>query len=181
MAFHYRYYANVRGFPKRPAGEDFYLLNKLAKQAAIINLSNATIAIEPRMSERVPFGTGPAVTKILALDDPSTGYHYYHPLLFTELKNCLIALSQLWQYKDNFNHWLTTLTEEVKFGLEQLNINKLLIHLRNQSNTESQCLEQVHQWFDAFRTLKFIHYLQKEYYPAVVLSDAISQVNFSID
>ena len=31
MAVSANHYAKVRGFPKREAGEDFYLLNKLAK------------------------------------------------------------------------------------------------------------------------------------------------------
>ena len=181
MAFHYRYYTNVRGVPKRSAGEDFYLLNKLAKQAAVINLTKASIAIEPRLSNRVPFGTGPAVEDIMALDDPTCDYLYYHPQLFIELKSCLIALSQLWHYKGNFNTWFGSLPEEVKFGLEQLNINKLLIHLQSQSNSEAQYQDHTRQWFDAFRTLKFIHYLQDKFHPPMALSDAISMSDFSID
>ena len=38
MAVRASYYAKVRGFPKREAGEDFYLLNKLAKVGTVLEL-----------------------------------------------------------------------------------------------------------------------------------------------
>ena len=37
LAADYRHYAQVRGFPRRRAGEDFYLLNKLAKTGPIVS------------------------------------------------------------------------------------------------------------------------------------------------
>ncbi|MBV1932578.1 MAG: hypothetical protein KUG71_12780, partial [Porticoccaceae bacterium] len=57
-------YAMVRGFPKRNGGEDFYLLNKAAKQGAILNLQRPHILIEARQSDRAPFGTGPAIRRL---------------------------------------------------------------------------------------------------------------------
>ena len=35
LAFNVKHYCQARGFPKRAAGEDFYLLNKLAKLGSI--------------------------------------------------------------------------------------------------------------------------------------------------
>ena len=54
-------YAKVRGFPRRNAAEDFYLLNKLAKVGSVRSLATPTLTIDARLSERVPFGTGPAL------------------------------------------------------------------------------------------------------------------------
>ncbi len=36
------HYARVRGFPKREAGEDFYLLNKLAKLGSVLELDRGS-------------------------------------------------------------------------------------------------------------------------------------------
>ena len=47
-------YAKVRGFPRRNAAEDFYLLNKLAKVGWIRRLKGPVIEIEARASTRVP-------------------------------------------------------------------------------------------------------------------------------
>jgi len=65
------HYAQVRGFPKRSGGEDFYLLNKLAKTGRIKNLQDPVIIIEARQSDRVPFGTGPAISQLLLEDKVS--------------------------------------------------------------------------------------------------------------
>ena len=64
LAIHGEYYAKVRGFPKRLAAEDFYILNKLAKTGVIVRPTREPLRIRHRESERAPFGTGPAVRKI---------------------------------------------------------------------------------------------------------------------
>ena len=172
LAFRKDYYSEVRGFPKRSAGEDFYLLNKLAKLADIKLIKKAVINIEPRVSDRVPFGTGPAVAKILALKNLDD-YHYYNPQLFSELKNCLLALDSFWDNRNNYQHWYSSLSEPTQFGLEQLRFNRLIEHLLNQNTNKQQTLVQINQWFDAFRTLKFIHYLQENSYPPIPLEQAL--------
>ncbi len=43
LAIHYSNYAMVRGFPKRSAGEDFYILNKLAKTGPVCSLAGARL------------------------------------------------------------------------------------------------------------------------------------------
>lgn len=177
LAFRYDYYSEVRGFPKRSAGEDFYLLNKLAKLADIKFLKEAVVNIEPRLSDRVPFGTGPAVAKILGLKDPAE-YHYYHPQLFNELKNCLQALDSLWDNRNTFQDWHSTLSKPTQFGLEQLRFNRLVEHLLKQNSDKHQTRLQINQWFDAFRTLKFIHYLQEYSYPPIPLNQAIKIQSF---
>ena len=71
IAVHADAYVAARGYPKRAAAEDFYLLNKLAKLGCIKRLKSKPIIIEARNSKRVPFGTGPAVEKLLQSDNLS--------------------------------------------------------------------------------------------------------------
>src|SRR5690606_7285065 len=66
LAVQARAYALVRGVPKRSAGEDFYLLDKLAKVAPLLRARGEPVRIRARFSTRVPFGTGPAVARIAA-------------------------------------------------------------------------------------------------------------------
>jgi hypothetical protein len=75
IAVHAESYAGVRGFPQRAAGEDFHLLQKLAKLGPIEIPETDPILLESRASDRVPFGTGPSVQRLLdgqplLLDDP---------------------------------------------------------------------------------------------------------------
>jgi hypothetical protein len=75
LAVHAESYAAVRGFPRRAAGEDFHLLQKLAKLGPVEIPATAPILLASRTSDRVPFGTGPSAGRLLSgepfvLDDP---------------------------------------------------------------------------------------------------------------
>ena len=172
MAVRASHYAKVRGFPRREAGEDFYLLNKLAKVGSVMELEASPdcepLEIEARRSDRVPFGTGAAVNKITALDDPETGFRFYHPMVFELLRLWLLALPAIWQSRSSD---LTPETFPDRPGqskerqlllkcLEGLGTQKALEHAFRQSKDLDQFTRQMHTWFDAFRTLKLIHALR---------------------
>ena len=99
------HYARVRGFPRRQAGEDFYLLNKLAKVGSVRQLSAETdcepIDIAARRSDRVPFGTGAAVGKLMELENPATEFLLYHPAVFGLLRGWLGSLPAFWQERSS--------------------------------------------------------------------------------
>lgn len=181
IACHYQSYAEVRGYPKRAAGEDFYLLNKIAKVGHIRSLNTPTIKIQARISDRVPFGTGPAISKIDNLENPLKDYLFYHPLSFYYLKIWLKSINYLWQFKeltndqallksiktaiilngeDESNICLFELTTLINC-LQELNINKQVRHGFEQCKTENHFIRHMHHAFDGFQTLKFIHYLRE--------------------
>lgn len=82
-------YAKARGFPNRQAGEDFYLLSKLARIAPLVRLESPRIRLHSRLSDRVPFGTGPALERALTRGGMPLAYH---PRSFAALR---VALGQL--------------------------------------------------------------------------------------
>ena len=59
-------YRKSGGFDRRQAGEDFYLLQRLAKCGKIAIHPECTVFPSPRLSDRVPFGTGPAIRQLQA-------------------------------------------------------------------------------------------------------------------
>ena len=59
-------YAAVRGFPRKNAAEDFYVLDKLAKVGTIARLAGTPLLLEGRLSDRVPFGTGKALSDLVS-------------------------------------------------------------------------------------------------------------------
>jgi hypothetical protein len=174
IAINAEYYAQARGFPKKSGGEDFYLLNKLAKLGKIQTLTNSQLTIRARASDRVPFGTGPTVSTILALKNPEEQYLYYNPQVFRELKCLIEHFGQLYELIEAPEKWLNTLTQTNRKALEKINIERLFIHLRKQAKTKEQYLRQCHEWFDGFKTLKYIHSL-RSYFPDIPLSEALKQ------
>lgn len=184
MAISALHYCQARGFPKRSGGEDFYLLNKLAKLGRVIQSDDAPIIIQPRLSHRVPFGTGPAVEKILALDDPAH-YTSYHPAIFTHLKTLLTAFEHLSQLdsRAQITDWLNELDANSRRALEQLQIESLFKHLLTQVRGQSgdKKRRHSHHWFDAFKTLKYVHCLREQGLPNMPVNEARRQLRQLIE
>lgn len=166
IAIQPNYYCLVRGFPKRAGGEDFYLLNKLTKLAPIYAMLQ-TIQLKPRASLRVPFGTGPAVCALLK----NSSHLDFNPEVFTHLKEWLDFAPEL--HNRIFNELenpLITLNKDIQYALDSIKIQALIDHIRKQSKTGLQTERMVHDWFDGFKTLKFIHALTRQHYPKMAIA-----------
>jgi hypothetical protein len=180
MAVSALHYAKVRGFPKREAGEDFYLLNKLAKVGSVLELDVSKecqpIEIASRTSDRVPFGTGAAVIKITDFEDPVMGFRFYDPLVFEMLGLWLKSWPAIWEsqstefasavYSES-TEILTGNQEALVNGLLEIKTEQALVHAFRQSKSLAQFTQQMHIWFDAFRTLKLIHNLRDSGLPGI--------------
>ncbi|MBN1926587.1 MAG: glycosyltransferase, partial [Prolixibacteraceae bacterium] len=70
-------YVAQGGMNRRKAGEDFYFLHKLVPLGEIIEIKSTTVHPSARISNRVPFGTGPALKKIQEGESP---YSETYPL-----------------------------------------------------------------------------------------------------
>lgn len=176
LAFKVDVYVQARGFPKRSAGEDFYLLNKLAKLGNVEFVEDVIIILEARTSQRVPFGTGPAVQKILDLQKSNQDYCYYHPELFTLLKSTLYSFSNLWHYRSDLTSWFQQLPTIIRPALTEIGFESFVE--KQKCNSEKQFDKQLVVWFDAFKTLKFIHSLRANHYQDIPLSLALSKAPF---
>lgn len=151
-------YAKVRGFPKRNGGEDFHLLNKLAKVGGIVSLDTPPIQIQTRDSDRVPFGTGPAVSELLQETNPNQARIFYHPQVFSELKSWLDAMP-LSQTTDLIN---LPLSESTITALQQLSTQEAITRAQQISKHPATYGRHMHHWFDALKTLRFVHGLRDQ-------------------
>ena len=182
MAVSAIHYAKVRGFPRREAGEDFYLLNKLAKVGSVQQLGLGpdceALEIEARRSDRVPFGTGAAVIKITDLTDPVRDFRFYDPAVFELLQQWLQSLPAIWRSRSKD---LATNIESQSLlaGLKRIKTDQALDHAFRQSKDLDQFTRQMHTWFDAFRTLKLIHFLRDLHLPAISYAELVRNPTYS--
>jgi len=151
-------YAGVRGFPRRAGAEDFYLLNKLAKLGPVASPRDPVIELAGRASDRVPFGTGPAVGKLADNPAPLAEPLFYHPHCFTALGALLRSLPDLAGGETVAN--ALAAHPGAADVLEAMGIAGALAHCRTQGRDSAAFSKHFHQWFDGFRTLKFIHGLR---------------------
>ncbi|HUW05627.1 MAG TPA: hypothetical protein VMW01_05160, partial [Williamwhitmania sp.] len=57
-------YVRFGGMNRRKAGEDFYFLQKIIPHGGFYEITSTRVIPSPRVSERVPFGTGRAMLKM---------------------------------------------------------------------------------------------------------------------
>jgi hypothetical protein len=148
MAMHGQAYAKVRGYPRRNAGEDFYLLNKLAKVDPIHRLAAPEIVIHARRSQRVPFGTGPALANI---PDRPEAYLSYAAASFELLREVLHGMAGVVAG----GSWSASRSTDAV--LAELGFFEALQAAQRQQRRPDTLRKALHQWFDGFRTLRFIH------------------------
>jgi hypothetical protein len=157
-------YAEVRGFPRRQAGEDFYLLDKLAKVGGIYRPARQPIELRARRSARVPFGTGARVAELL---DSGEGLLTYHPQVFELLRQALRALLR-GALSRSEAHVAEELGRELDAGsvgavssaLDDLNALEALRETFGASPDGVVRKRRLLTWFDALRTLRFVHLVE---------------------
>lgn len=175
MACDYEAYLKVEGMNKKKAAEDFYFMEKLAKNVKVEHISETTVYPSSRGSWRVPFGTGQRVNRFLA--HTHNEYLLYNPGSFRILKEWITEFNS--PDVEDAGYYLTKAA-----GID-LYLHKFLVEqkfseswnkiLQNSASNE-QANKQKIKWFDGFRTLKLIHYLRDSAYPPVNMFDAIDDL-----
>jgi len=151
-------YVRCGGMNCRKAGEDFYFLQKLAKTDGVERLSGTTVFPEPRMSERVPFGTGRSMTRLLGGDDQAV--LFYPALAFRLLGDWLFAVERnISAEAEKLLIVAERISPVLAAYLEQADWLRVWPRLQATHKPVEKRLQAFHTWFDGFRTLRLIHLL----------------------
>jgi hypothetical protein len=176
-------YAQVRGFPKREAAEDFHLLAKLAKVGRVRPTRGQPILLSGRASTRVPFGTGNAVSMGHARAERGEEFFVYDPRNFIWLGVWLDALGTL---AANPSAPVASTLERAVSGSEvdPLELQRILERLcaiegaQKVLQVRGDTLRSLNENFDALATLKLIHALRDDVHPDIPLDRALRQAEF---
>lgn len=180
-------YLSVRGFPKREAGEDFYLLDKLAKVAPLHRVAADPVRIRARASDRVPFGTGRRSREIAEELAQGRAFTLYAPRTFDALAAVLRGLDEYAQsarvdaLKRSLDSAVPELAEAALQVLESLGTFAALASAASQAPAGAVLRRRIHTWFDALRTLRFIHGLRDRCLPALPWHQALTTASFLRD
>lgn len=160
-------YAGARGLPKRLGGEDFHLLSKLAKLGPLARVDSDPIRIRTRRSDRVVFGTGPAVARIEARGQGGRELFLHHPDAFTALGTLLLALRS-YAASPRVGIFATSSNAMGSIGkageryLVAAGLRAELERVRRECRTEAQRVRRLNSWFDALRTFRFVRAVDAE-------------------
>ena len=175
-----RGYVAVRGMNRREAGEDFYFLNKLAKLSPMGSVSMTRVYPSARPSQRVPFGTGQRISD--CLEGKNREDFFYDPQVFVILKQLLKGMeicveeggSNVMQLARDISPLLASFLERSDFPTVWDRICRT--HKRREKR-----VRHFQEWFDAFQTMKLIHYLTEAAYPTLGLWQAVPKLLELVD
>lgn len=157
-------YVSVGGMGRQQGGEDFYFLQKVFALGEIEELNNVWVYPLARFSDRVPFGTGPALRKIM--EEPDVVLKIYSPEAF-------VALRQLFELKDDFylqnsakvreqsdvlHPSLLRFLEDTGFYDDVTDCNENCASLKSFQ-------KRFFHHFNAFRIIKFLHQSHPDPFP----------------
>ena len=154
MAVRARAYMEQGGMNRRQAGEDFYFLHKLIPLGGFTKLNNTAVFPSPRASNRVPFGTGRAVSEWLQ----KRGAKTYPLQAFDDLHVFLQSMPSLksWTVEE--------MPESIRTFLAEQGFESALEEIRSHTATPAAFMKRFFRWFDGFRAMKFVHHARNHFY-----------------
>lgn len=164
-------YVRVGGIGRQQAGEDFYFLQKVFFLGRTVELMKAFVYPEARFSDRIPFGTGPALEKIIATDDGLL--RVYSVEAFQVLQSFFILRIKFYKQSDTV---VKALIADLHISIQQfLKENNLLAAITdcNQNSATAGAFEKrFFHHFDAFVIIKYLNFAHKHYFELTPISIA---------
>jgi hypothetical protein len=136
----------IGGLTPKKSGEDFYFLQKLTKAGKLLRYNTELVYPGTRASDRVFFGTGPAVIKGLA------GQWHAYPLFNLELFDKVMETIELFPRQFEGPHP----TPMDDFLRTHLRCNDIYEPLRKNHNDINRFIKACHEKIDGLRILQFL-------------------------
>ena len=168
-------YVKQGGMNRRQAGEDFYFLHKLTKLGPLAEINDAYVYPSGRISDRVPFGTGAAMTKWMNYTDDLAQTYCFDA--FLDLKQLFDRVDEFCKVGlDRYIEILSSLPINVQEYLSSVSFEEKLAEINRNSSTPESFRKRFFQAFDAFQVLKFLNQVHEQHYTTQSLQEAIAQL-----
>ncbi len=148
-------YVKYGGMVTKKAGEDFYFINKISSNGNFGYLKNTTVYPSSRTSDRVPFGTGPEVAKII-----NTGkFLTYDFNSFLDLKDFINGFHKFYNISEHeYQKIISELPQNLSAFLEQNNFFDNISKISANCTNLDVFKKAFFKWFSVFRVIKFLNF-----------------------
>ena len=171
-------YVKQGGMNRRQAGEDFYFLHKLSQLDKLGELSTTRVFPSARLSDRVPFGTGPVLQKWMEGDQSLTETYRFEA--FHNLKDFFHIRSQLYELDmESCKTILNSLSPALTQFLKEDNFIQALEEIKLNSSRIESFEKRFYQYFNAFKILKFLNFAHPILYPFQNLHEAEAELKIA--
>lgn len=164
MAFRMSSYTKTGGMGQQAAGEDFYFLQKVFPLGKVVHIDSTKVYPAARFSDRVPFGTGPALKKMA--EEECDVKLTYSLDSFRSLKLLFEALETF--YEKDLSGVKMELAQLPVYLYEFLMADDFLSHweeIKSNASSFSAFRKRFFQYFNAFKIVKYLNYVHPERIP----------------
>ncbi len=156
-------YAREGGMNKRKAGEDFYFLQKIIPLGEFREINTTCVVPSPRISDRVPFGTGAAQSRLMASGNETV--LTYHPEGYVALKALFDRIPAVYAAPDGMAALrIQELPAAVASFLEEADFTRAFEEIRANAASPAAFVSRFYRWFNAFRIVKYLNHASRRYY-----------------
>lgn len=161
-------YIKQGGMNRRKAGEDFYFLQKISWLGKVTELSNTTVYPSPRISDRVPFGTGKAIRNFIKSKQQTS-----YPLqAYLDIQWLIKQTDSLWE-AGQFNE---TPPASLATFLEEKFLTDIVSEIRQNSTDIEKFRKRFFRWLNAFRLMKYLNRAKDEFYGSKKIESAAQEL-----
>ena len=150
-------YAKQGGMNRRKAGEDFYFLQKIIPLGNYGEINTTKVIPSPRTSDRVPFGTGAAISKMI--EGNTHEFTTYSLDAFLLLKTFFELIPEFYK---SFSY--NNLPEIMEIFLKMNKFEEDYKKIKSNSPKINIFEKRFYDWFNAFRVIKFLNFAHDKFY-----------------
>ncbi len=173
-------YTKQGGMNRKQAGEDFYFLHKLTQLGKIGEITSTCVYPSARLSDRVPFGTGPVLKKWLHNEEDLNNTYSFQA--FIDLKAFFDTIEKIYGCSaEDYSRLMKNLPASISAFLQKEDFEKELEELNKNSSNLGSFTKRFFQKFNAFRILKFMNYSHENHFSKENLSKQISLLKNAVN
>ena len=156
-------YIKAGGMNRRQAGEDFYFIQKLVPAGGYFNLNSTTVYPSPRVSSRVPFGTGASIAKLTS--ENSSTLLSYNIKAFGELRTFFDMTYSLFNYvPEQLHEQYSLFPEGIRMFLNEKEWIEKMMEIKNNTSGIQSYKKRFFGWFNMFRIVKYLNFVHQDFY-----------------
>lgn len=168
-------YVRRGGMNRRQAGEDFYFLQHLALLGKIGEINSTCVYPSARISERVPFGTGPVLKKWM--EGREDLQFTFNLQAFDDLKILFGLREKFYRLKPELlSAVMAQLPLPVAEFLQAEDLPAQFGQLSRNCGSAEVFSNRFFQIFNGLVILKFIHFSHPRHYPKMLLESEIDRL-----
>lgn len=169
-------YVKRGGMNRRQAGEDFYFLQNLVQMGKVGEITSTKVYPSARLSNRVPFGTGPILQKWMKGEEDLTLTYNFEA--FKNLQEFFVQKDRLFKiYLDEYSEFMNAVNKPIKEFLEIDQFSVELDDLNKNCSRLETFQVRFFQKFNAFKILKFLNFAHEQYYQKADLQEQVVLLN----